>query len=129
MQFSVALHFEADPLTVPKARHLLLATLHERGADEDLAGDLAIALTEACTNAVAHAGATGYKVSWTITRTRCEIEVLDEGGGFTIEDSWVMPSADAVGGRGLALIDTLVDNVSVEAAPGQGTAIRMQHEL
>jgi serine/threonine-protein kinase RsbW len=126
MEVSVALRLEADPTTIPVARKLLQATLEARGAAEPLVDDLAVALSEACSNAVQHAGTSSYDVSWTVTPQCCEIEVTDRGAGFDLPRERNMPDPCATEGRGLALLDYLVDDVQVEAAPGLGTAVRLR---
>ncbi|MBA2638220.1 MAG: ATP-binding protein [Solirubrobacterales bacterium] len=45
----------ARPDSVPEARRAVTAWARDMGADEDRLGDIALAVSEACTNAVAFA--------------------------------------------------------------------------
>ena len=57
-----SLHLRREAASVPLARRLLLGTMETAGVDPDISYDLSVALTEACANAVEHAGsATGYR--------------------------------------------------------------------
>lgn len=119
-----------DADDVPGARALVATALELVGTSSDDCADLTVAVSEAVTNAVEHA-ASGEDVVLTIdlTRERAEIVVRDEGRGFVPPESPEMPDPQATAGRGLALMRLLVDEVDVESSPGQGTIVRIRHQL
>jgi serine/threonine-protein kinase RsbW len=101
------------------------------GVTEACRGDLAVALTEACDNVVAHARlAERYEVTVRIADGLCVIDVVDAGAGFIPpSESWTRPPVDAESGRGLYLIATLTDRFELHSQPGQGTTVRFAKHL
>lgn len=97
--------------------------------------DLKIAVSEACTNAVQHAykGEDGeVAVRFLVYEDRLEIIVSDKGGSFDFdqkqEDIGPYTSAHTVdqlaeGGLGLYLMQTLMDEVKVQANSGVTVAM------
>jgi anti-sigma regulatory factor (Ser/Thr protein kinase) len=64
-------------------RRVLGDTLRRLGVDEASISDLLLAVTEACTNVLRHAGpGRRYEVIAEVGRNRCLVEVLDSGRGF-----------------------------------------------
>jgi serine/threonine-protein kinase RsbW len=107
------------------------------GVDPDISYDLSVALSEACANAVEHAAEGEYSVTARIDGDRCRIEVADSGPGFF---GGVAHTAAAYGGarrvrplskkdqtaehgRGLFLIEALVDHVHFHNRPGHGAVV------
>ena len=130
MEPAARLSLPRERHTVRVARLLLEDSLVRAGFDPLQASDLSIALSEACSNAVRHAsGAPSYDVEIAIDDDgTCTVVVADEGSGFEHE-AISMPDPDAQGGRGLALIDALVDEYRIDALPGAGSRITMQKHL
>ncbi len=129
-----SLHLRCEAASVPLARRLLLGTMENAGVDPDISYDLSVALSEACANAVEHAGATGtgraeYRVTAQIDGDRCRIEVTDSGPGFAASRPHrplrpvVTAPQHAESGRGLLLIEALMDHVQVQDNPGQGAVV------
>jgi serine/threonine-protein kinase RsbW len=109
--------------TVRAARALLESTLESAGATPDDVADLAVALSEACSNAVRHAnGARCYRVEIALEAGGCTVVVSDDGAGFQ-PGAVPMPAPVAEGGRGLALMDALVDRFEIHADPGCGSRV------
>lgn len=79
-----SLHLRREAASVPLARRLLLGTMETAGVDPDICYDLAVALSEACANAVEHGGdaTEDYRVTAFIDGDTCRIEVTDSGPGF-----------------------------------------------
>jgi serine/threonine-protein kinase RsbW len=75
--------FPRESLSVPVMRQVLGDTLRRLGVDDECIADLLLAVTEACTNVLRHAG-TGrrYEVVAKVGPNRCLLEVLDSGRGF-----------------------------------------------
>jgi serine/threonine-protein kinase RsbW len=131
-----SLHLRREAASVPLARSLLLDTMETAGVDPDISFDLSVALSEACANAVEHAGtATGYSVTAQIDGDRCRIEVADSGPGIA-RDRFRHPARPlthcgqyAEHGRGLFLIQALVDHVHFHDRPGHGTVVSFDKVL
>jgi serine/threonine-protein kinase RsbW len=111
--------------TVAVARHALDGLLDAAGVAAATCGDLALALTEACTNAVRHASAGPlYRVHLHLDDARCLMEIRDRGPGF---DPFLVPAPDldGDGGRGLLIMRAVVDHVRVVALRPHGTRVVM----
>jgi serine/threonine-protein kinase RsbW len=81
--FRFCLVFPRESLSVPVMRRVLGDTLSRLGVDEECIADLLLAVTEACTNVLRHAGpGRRYEVVASVGRNRCLLEVLDSGRGF-----------------------------------------------
>jgi serine/threonine-protein kinase RsbW len=131
-----SLHLRREAASVPLARRLLMGTMETAGVDPDISFDLSVALSEACANAVEHAGtATGYSVTAQIDGDRCRIEVADAGPGLP-RDRFRRPARaltrmgrHAEHGRGLIMIEALVDHVDFHDRPGHGTVVAFDKVL
>jgi serine/threonine-protein kinase RsbW len=75
--------FPRESLSVPVMRRVLGDTLSRLGIDETCVNDLLLAVTEACTNVLRHAGpGRRYELVAHVGTKRCVLEVLDSGRGF-----------------------------------------------
>jgi serine/threonine-protein kinase RsbW len=75
--------FPRESLSVPVMRRVLGDTLARLGVDERCISDILLAVTEACTNVLRHAGpGRRYEVVAHVSSKRCLLEVLDSGRGF-----------------------------------------------
>jgi serine/threonine-protein kinase RsbW len=86
----------------------------------DEAEALALAVTEACSNAIVHTNCTRIGVTWRATPDRVEVEVEDDG---IFRRRVPVPEVDGEGGhRGIPLMMALLDQVSIsggtESKPG-----------
>ncbi|MEU4209914.1 ATP-binding protein [Streptomyces sp. NPDC026206] len=132
-----SLHLRREAASVPLARRLLIGAMETAGVDSETSYDLAVALSEACANAVEHGGdaSTGYRVTALIDGDTCRIEVTDSGPGFaerprrarrfparTLQARTPAPVQDEHG-RGLFLIESLTDHVRVRNRPGRQGAV------
>ncbi|WP_042383157.1 ATP-binding protein [Streptacidiphilus melanogenes] len=85
-----SLHLRREPASVPLARRILLQTMAAAGVDPDVSYEVGVALSEACANAVEHAGPgeesgdDGFQVTAAIIGDRLRIEVADSGPGFAV---------------------------------------------
>jgi anti-sigma regulatory factor (Ser/Thr protein kinase) len=102
------------------ARQLSAAGLHGRAYE-----DFLLAITEVITNAVMHGGGQGDLRLWRIDG-RLHCEVADRGPGSAPERlaGLALPSAHAVGGRGMFLVRQLCADVSIDSGP-TGTTVRL----
>lgn|GEM_PF-519508 len=128
---ALALQLPRDRLSVPIVRHLARQMLAEVGVVEEQSGDVQLAVTEACANVVEHSGpGDAYEVSVTVGPALCEIRVVDIGRGFDHEsllDRMAEPSAER--GRGVALMEALMDQVLFESRPERGTVVHLVKRL
>ncbi|MEW1658376.1 MULTISPECIES: ATP-binding protein [unclassified Streptomyces] len=137
-----SLHLRREAASVPLARRLLLGAMETAGVDPDICYDLAVALSEACANAVEHGGdaTDDYRVTAYIDGETCRIEVTDSGPGFrrtapphTAADRALPAPASvptpvqapgyAEDGRGLFLIEALTDHVQYRNRTGRHGAV------
>lgn len=121
--------YPAVPRSVGTARTAVSAWLRADGVSDTTIGDIALAVSEACTNAVVHAYrdpivANGVAVSFRLVAVSdgpsVRVTVCDDGAGM-------MPRADSPGlGLGLPVIAALTERLEVSPAPGgRGTVVSM----
>jgi len=169
--------FPRESLSVPVMRRVLGDTLTRLGVDESCIIDILLAVTEACTNVLRHAGpGRRYEVVAHISSKRCLLEVLDSGRGFdpatvSRRRAGIRHSVRPVGGlrrhppahastapgspttlrsriarsrrlareraiaelpesgRGLAIMQACVDDVTMRSKPGQGTVVPLNKRI
>lgn len=122
MRMSVRLNLPRDARWVPLLRGMTGCLLERAGTPPDDVADLQLALTEACANVVRHAvGTDSYTVGLVLEPAGCEVEIVDLGPGFD-ETKVGGAGEDAETGRGLGLMDALVDDLEVRA---DATATRL----
>jgi anti-sigma regulatory factor (Ser/Thr protein kinase) len=123
------LDLPADPTVLSGTRRLLRRWLRERGAEEPVLSELALAANEACANAIEHAYAPGpasFELhAWIEGKEDPDtatvvISVADDG-------NW-RPARGENRGRGLTIIETAVDDFEVNAS-STGTEVIMRRRL
>ena len=131
MEIKLSLALPRDEFSVPVARRILARSLDVLGVDETVVADIELALTEACTNVLDHANDTDdYEVSAGIDGTICIIEVIDRGTGFDGDSEGRDPAdPEAEDGRGIALMRSLVDEVTFTNRPLVGTVVHLEKQL
>jgi serine/threonine-protein kinase RsbW len=170
--------FPGEAVSVPVMRRVLGDTLTRLGIHESCVTDMLLAVTEACSNAVRHAGpGRRYEVLAHVSSTRCVLEVVDGGRwpdtqpahapalrrlrGHSVARFRRPPVSRTVGpspvaalrgrivrpgrlhrpiskravaslpesGRGLAIMQACVDDVSMRSRPGQGTVVSLRKQI
>jgi anti-sigma regulatory factor (Ser/Thr protein kinase) len=118
----------AAPENVARLRHGVARFARDAGASERLRRKVALAVSEACTNAVVHAyrrDRTGSVAVRAVRRGRslC-VEVADEGDGLR-------PRSESPGvGLGTPLMAILADRLEIADNPeGHGTVVRLTFGL
>jgi anti-anti-sigma factor len=109
----------AEPHVVATLRRTIRQWATESGASDEEAYDLVLAVSEAVTNVIEHAYTSSggqVEVEGTIRKGLARIVVRDRG-------RWRPPRSDE-GGRGLLLMQGLVDKVDVTSDTG-GTEVRL----
>lgn len=114
----------ADELAV--IRHRIAGWLRGAGVPDTYAGDVVLAVNEACTNSVEHAYR-GHDVGTMLI----EVEVVGGEVHVRVADSgsWKTPAADpGSGGRGLLLISAISDSLVLDKTP-PGTTLDIRFRL
>jgi serine/threonine-protein kinase RsbW len=127
MMIRMQLSLPRDARYVGMLRDVANCILSDLDAPTPAREDIELAVTEACANAVRHAtGATDYTVTFAVNDHECEVEVADLGPGFELEtvERTRAGAADEEQGRGLLLIEALVDNCEFFRQE-QGTRLRL----
>jgi serine/threonine-protein kinase RsbW len=121
----------SDLKWMPKVVTEIERVARQVGFDEEQGDFIAIATTEAVSNAIIHGnkGDTAKKVhiDFISYPDRLTISVTDEGNGFNpgaCEDPTHPHNIPKKSGRGLYIIKTLLDEIDISCS-GNGTTIRM----
>ena len=115
---------------IPLVRHAVAGFLDGHALSDELASDVLLAVTEACTNVVQHAYRDSppsprgeIEVSAEYVSSELTIAVRDRGLGFA-------PRVDSPGlGLGLPVIAALTQNVEIRPLPPSGTEVVMTFML
>ena len=123
VETEISLTLPAEPGSLAQLRRRLARFLHATGATELEQYEITLTICEAAGNAIEHAYGPGDATY--------EVDVRFEGGELTavVRDSGTW--RDKRGehrGRGLAIIEDLMDDVAVERADG-GTLVRMRRRV
>ncbi|MEO7837156.1 MAG: ATP-binding protein [Acidimicrobiales bacterium] len=131
MRMTFELELPRDVISIPITRHLARNAMRAVGVADDCVGDVELALTEACTNVLDHAGpADAYAVHLTIDGPTCSIRIVDVGDGFDALGAGTVPAEPgAETGRGIALMRALMDQVRFESGPEAGTVVHLHKQL
>ena len=139
MEFKMVLFLPRDAASVPVSRQVLDGCLETLGVTEDTRTDIALALGEACANVVQHArSGMDYEVLATARDGKCVIEVVNSGdhGEAPVPAGAALgsPSAEPVPataehGRGLKIIDAVVDNLELTGDGRDGTTVHFEKNL
>jgi serine/threonine-protein kinase RsbW len=131
MELSLALTLPRDEQTVPVARHIVRNAMDQVGVDETCVYDVELALSEACTNVLLHSGpGDQYVVRLDLQDRLGMIRVIDVGHGF---DSAGLQAEDPLPqderGRGLGLMQAMVDRVDLTLRSEAGTIVTLEKVL
>jgi serine/threonine-protein kinase RsbW len=123
--FELELAAEAD--NVPLVRHALRGLLEASGISDELVSDIALAVTEACANAVLHAYADGggrFEVAAGLSDgAELVVTVRDHGSGMA-------PRVGSAGlGVGLPVMAAIADALEIDTPDDAGTLVRMTFDL
>src|ERR1051325_10007095 len=133
MEIKMALYLPRDAASVPLTRRVLDRFLETLGVTPDTRADIALALSEACANVVQHAGpGEEYQVQVSAGDGRCVIEVVNTGSGagdarIALNREPVPPTAEH--GRGLKIINAVVDNLQLTGNERNGVTVHFEKKL
>lgn len=105
--------FPPELVSATEARHLVEDTLTRWGCGAAVLDSARLLVSEVVSNAVRHAG-TECAVRIVAGSEAVRIEVRDGDPGAPVEQD---PAPDAVGGRGLQIVDAVADRWGVEPRP------------
>src|SRR6266496_3543903 len=115
MRLELAVSLPHERRSVPIARHVVRAAVANLGVTASCVHDIEVALSEACTNVLQHAGASDkYEV---------RLDVGDSPGRLRLDVSGDPPGGDVEHGRGLLLMHALVDRVGFATLNEHGTVV------
>jgi serine/threonine-protein kinase RsbW len=131
MELALALTLPRDEQTVPVARHIVRNAMAQVGVDEACVYAIELALSEACTNVLLHSGpGDQYVVRLDLDDRLGLIRVIDVGRGF---DSAALRAEsdglEAERGRGLGVMQAMVDRVDFTSRPEAGTIVTLEKVL
>jgi serine/threonine-protein kinase RsbW len=117
VEIKMVLFLPRDAASVPVSRQVLDGCLETLGVAYDTRTDIALALSEACANVILHAGpGQEYEVQASARDGRCVIEVVNAGDGSALATpAGGMVPATAEHGRGLKIMNAVVDNLELRA--------------
>jgi serine/threonine-protein kinase RsbW len=146
VEINLVLYLPRDAASVPVTRQVLDGCLETLGVTPDTRADIALALTEACANVIQHAGpGDEYEVQASAKDGHCAIEVVNTGrpagqpapdgsGSYAGQDDRIALNGDPVPataehGRGLKIINAVVDNLQLTGSQSEGTIVRFEKTL
>lgn len=120
----------SDPTRLSMARHFVETVCQVAGIDQHTIDAVILALHEAVSNVIRHAHAdrpdAALQIRCFLSTDRIEIHLIDEGKPFDLD---AVPDLDPaelrVGGRGVYLMRTLMDELSCESHGERGNTLRM----
>jgi serine/threonine-protein kinase RsbW len=146
VEINLVLYLPRDTASVPVTRQVLDGCLETLGVTPDTRADIALALSEACANVVQHAGpGDEYEVQARARNGRCAIQVVNtasrdhaprpdgsgtgagEGDGIALTGDPVPAPAES--GRGLKIINAVVDNLQLTRSKSEGTIVHFEKTL
>jgi serine/threonine-protein kinase RsbW len=154
VEINMVLYLPRDAASVPVSRQVLDGCLEVLGVMPGTRTDIALALTEACANVIQHAGpGDEFEVRARAIGGRCVIEVVNAGSGpaassdgqprpedelaalrpgeelarLRPDDELAPPTAEH--GRGLAIMDAVVDNLRLTGNGSSGTTVHFEKPL
>ncbi len=91
--------------------------------------DIKVAIAEACTNVIKHGvceNDTNYSIDFELDDEKMIVIIKDRGNGFCC-DEMTEPDLECPkeGGLGIFIIRSLMDDVNIISAKGEGTTIKM----
>jgi serine/threonine-protein kinase RsbW len=115
------LSVEADAKALAPMRRALRAWLTETGALQ--VSDVVLAVDEAVANAIEHAGLSVTSVITVeahVVGNTLHVEICDQG-------VWKEPTANETRGRGLMIMNSVMDGVAIEHRPDDTRVVMSRH--
>jgi serine/threonine-protein kinase RsbW len=126
----MTLSLPRHPSTVVCARGVLSVLLTLTGTTDTCREELAVIISEACTNAVEHsAPGSPVDISVIVEDRECTLEIGNRGDATGTDDIRQPPDALRVGGRGLLVMAAFADTVAFAPAPPGHVLLRVTKHL
>ena len=127
---SIKMEISANPEYVGIIRLTTSGIANKIGFSIDDIEDMKVAVSEACTNAIKHSSDDRFYITFNILDDGLNIEIKDNGVGCNI-DLLGKPDLEnpKENGLGILIIQTLMDEVSIESSDNKGTIIKMTKYL
>lgn len=126
----IKMEIPANPDYVSLIRLTTSGIANKVGFSVDDIEDMKVAVSEACTNSIKHSDDKRVLIVYNLIENGLQIEIKDNGKGYDIES---IESPDLANpkenGLGLFIIQTLMDDVTIESKGNQGTTIKMTKYL
>ena len=119
-------------------REFISSTVEEVNIPPDIAGDIVLAVDEACTNIIKHAykysPEGNIKIKLTYSDKKIVVEITDHGASFHPD---AVPKPDLkkyfeekrVGGLGMYLMKSLMDDIHYKSIPGKFNQVLLTKKL
>lgn len=127
---TIKMEISANPDFVSVIRLTTSGIANKIGFSIDDIEDMKVAVSEACTNAIKHSSDDRFYITFNILDDGLNIEIKDNGVGCNI-DLLGKPDLEnpKENGLGIFIIQTLMDEVSIESSDNKGTIIKMTKYL
>jgi serine/threonine-protein kinase RsbW len=131
VHIEISLSLPRERESVSAVRRIIAGAMVEVGVEPSCAADVELALTEGCANVVRHATSTDrYRVTFQLDRRAAKIVIADTGKGFALNGSTHhMAATLSEGGRGLALMEMLMDEADFRVEEGRGTRVSLTKQV
>ena len=127
-RLDLSVNLPRETVSVPVVRRLAAQALRAFGVRHEHISDVELAISEACANVVDHATDTdSFEVQVEVAADRCSITVLDHGTGF--DGTSEHGGDEDETGRGVRLMNALVDRLAFRNEPQAGTVVHMVKNL
>lgn len=131
MHIDLAICLPREAETVRLARTAIGETLRTFGVDAGCVDDIQLALSEARTNVIDHAGSDDeYEIQVRVDQDTCVIDVRNTGNGFDAAGlEGVEPDPLSPRGRGVAIMNAVMDHVGFHSEKESGTIVHLVRRL
>jgi len=129
MSDSLCLSVPSKPEYVSVVRLTASAIAGRMGFNIEQIEDIKVAIAEACTNVIKHGVCEkkdNYLIDFDVDEEKMIIIIKDQGNGFCSQEICEPDlTCPREGGLGIFIIKSLMDEVEIKSAIGNGTTIRM----
>jgi len=130
----ISLVMESQAENISFARVAVAAFIAPLDPTVDEVSDIKTAVSEAITNAVIHGGPAPVMMTLSSRNRKITIEITDTGEGITDIDEARQPLFTTKedmerSGLGFTVMESFMDTVAVESAPGEGTKVTLTKKL
>lgn len=131
MRFRCSVSFPRSPRFVSAARHICEDAMVQYGVASPCADEIALAVSETCTNALLHArDQDEFRLDFELAEDDCRVVVRNRGGwNHQRAATGHSPMDPPTSGRGMRLINALMDDVQVRSRRRSGTCITLRKRL